>query len=719
MSGNLPVRLAALLVAWLFLMISHANVDASPKPASAMPQTDREISTLSPDEWGRWGIDLNMIDDAVAPGDDFYEYVNGRWLSTFELPGNSNRYGAGSVAAEKARQQVQFIIADLTSAAAPPDSNTGKIARFYKAFNDRTAITERGLEPSREYLDEIDRITNRQDLARAFARPYYASPFDTGVFVDWRNPKENITFTSIGGLALPTRDHYLQSDKLHRDLRADYLRLLTYLLEVTGHDAAEEAALAVLQLETAMAQADWAPVLERNPDLTYNKLSWSEFREMMGDFPVDDYAEAAGLQGATAILVTEIPPTAEELKGLDLKPDQLANLRLGFPALSTVIQETEIATWKAYLTAHFMIDYAAVLPREVEANVFDFFGKQLRGQQAERPRETRAAIAVSRAFSDAIGEVYVERHFSKEQKRAATEMAQTIAAAMGDSLRAAKWMGDDTRAEALRKLEGLNMKIGYPDAFKDYSDLQISDDALANAIAVKKFEWAETTNRLGQPVDRGIWFYPAQRVGGYYATAFNEIVFPAAILQAPFFNPSADPAVNYGSIGGIIGHEITHAFDDEGARYDANGVLRNWWSEEYLEAFREARSRLVTQFDGYCPLDDGQTCVNGSLTLGENLADLGGVALAYRAYRASLNGKEPPVLDGFTGDQRFFMAWAQVYRFKVRDEVTRRELANDPHSPAQYRVNGIVRNLDAWYKAFNVGKGHELYLPPEDRVQLW
>ncbi|MEM9495410.1 MAG: M13 family metallopeptidase [Pseudomonadota bacterium] len=680
---------------------------------------DRRIETLSPDEWGAWGIDLATFDQTVSPGDDFYEHVNGAWLASFELPASRSRYGAGSIAAERARSQVRFIIEDLAASPPPEETAGGKVARFYNAYLDTKSIERNSMDSLSPYLFEIRSIGDARDLVQAFAKPYFSSPFDTGVFIDWRAPDRYIPFTSIGGFGLPSRDQYLSTDETAAQLRRQYGDLLTRLL--TSVEFGDPAALAqsVLALETAMAKADWAPALERDPDLTYNKLTIAEFQTMTGAFPAASYMLSAGLGEAEAILVTEVPPSQEKISGRQFSLDEKENLSLGYPAVAKIVMETDLDVWRAYLAAHFIIDNADVLPKEIEDAVFTFYGKALRGQTKQRPRAVRAARAVGDVLGDAIGAIYVQRHFPPENRQAVQEMVANIKAALRESLEEAQWMSSATRAEALAKFETLDAKIGYPETFKDYSALDVFDDALANAVAAKRFEWRLTTRRLGRAVDRSEWFYPPYRVGGYYATSFNEIVFPAAILQPPFFNETADPAVNYGSIGGIIGHELTHAFDDEGARYDGSGVLRNWWTDEDLKKFRLLGARLVEQFGAYCPLDEGKTCVNGELTLGENMADLGGVALAYRAYRRSLGGADAPVIDGYTGDQRFFMAWAQIYRFKVREEAVRVQMASDPHSPARYRVNGVVRNIDAWYDAFDVDESHALYLPPEERVRPW
>ena len=360
-----------------------------------------------------------------------------------------------------------------------------------------------------------------------------------------------------------------------------------------------------------------------------------------------------------------------------------------------------------------------MLPSGVDQAVFAFYGTALRGQAEQRPRWKRGVRATQGALGEVIGEVYVERHFPPEAKAEMQELVENLRAAMAANLNDLDWMGDTTKEKAHEKLGTFNPKIGYPNEFESYEGMVVGDSALDNAMAEARWGFEDNMGDLGQPVDRDRWFMPPQQVNAYYNPAFNEIVFPAAILEPPFFGLSADPAVNYGAIGGVIGHEMGHGFDDQGSKYDAHGVLADWWTEEDKAAFRELTGALVEQYDAYCPFDEGETCVNGQLTLGENIGDLGGLSLAYRAYKLSLKGEEDEVIDGLTGDQRFFMSWAQVWRARYREEATRQQMITDPHSPPIYRVNGIVRNMDAWYAAFDVQKGEALYLPPEERIVIW
>ncbi|MEL6258140.1 MAG: M13 family metallopeptidase [Pseudomonadota bacterium] len=679
----------------------------------------REVVTTSPDVWGEWGVDLASVKADAHAGDDFFMHVNGAWFDTFEIPADRTRYGAFDLLREKSEQQTRFIIEDLAAEKPPVGTPAGKVAAFYNAFLDTDAINSAGLAPAKSYLDKISSISDRAGLAVVFAKPGYQSPFNAFVFADSKNPNSNILQTSIGGLGLPDRDYYLNDDEKSVEQRGQYLELLTFMLNEAGYDDPASTAADVMALETAIANAHWDRALSRNPDLRYNKLSMADMEALAGDFPVDVMLATLGLGDVDEMLAAQIPPTDDELAAAGLDAAAAAKLGGGFAEVFRLANEESLDTWKAYLTAHFLIDHASVLPAEVDEAVFAFYGTALRGQPEQRERWKRGVSAVEGTLGEAIGAEFVARHFPAENKAAMDELVANLRTAMAANLEDLGWMSDETRPLAFDKLDKFAPKIGFPDEFETYEELEISDDPLSNAVAASAFAWTDSLKRLGQPVDKTEWFMTPQTVNAYYNPTFNEIVFPAAILQPPFFNISADPAVNYGAIGGVIGHEMGHGFDDQGSKFDGDGVLRNWWSDSDLEAFRELGGALAGQYDGFCPLDDGETCINGRLSLGENIGDLGGLSLAYRAYQLSLDGEEAPVLNGLTGDQRFFMAWAQVWRSKMRDEALRTQLRTGPHSPPYFRVNGIVRNMDAWYDAFGVTEEHALYLPPEERIKIW
>jgi len=442
--------------------------------------------------------------------------------------------------------------------------------------------------------------------------------------------------------------------------------------------------------------------------------------ELGAGFPVAAMLEGLGLAGETDFVVRQLTPSAERIAEEGLSAEDAAKIDGGgVPGIFAVMQTAPMAQWQAYLTAQYLVAHASVLPSRIDEAVFEFNGRALTGAQEQQPRWRRAVAAVEGALGEGVGQVYAARYFPPEKKSAMDDLVDNLRIAMAANLDDLDWMGEATKAEAREKLEKFTPKIGYPERFKTYDLVVAGDDPLANAKSANASAWQESIARLGQPIDRTEWFMLPQTVNAYYSPNRNEIVFPAGILQPPFFNLSADPAVNYGGIGGVIGHEIGHGFDDQGSRSDGDGVLRNWWTPEDEANFRALTDALVGQYNQFCPLDDGATCVNGRLALGENIGDLGGLSMAYRAYRLSLNGEEPPVIDGLTGDQRFFLGWAQIWRSAYREEALRRQLMQGPHSPPEFRVNGIVRNFDEWYEAFDIGPDHALYLPPEERIRIW
>lgn len=700
--------------------VKTAEVTAPPVAnADGKFETAEGLLLSAPDYWGSWGVDLSVQNAAVKPGDDFYAWTNGKWLDSFVIPADRSRYGSFDLLAEKSEQRVRKIIDDLAAAKPETDTSEGKIAAYFNAYMDTDAIEAAGLTPAQPYLDKINAIQSTEDLAVLFGTPGFSSPIGGFVFADDKDPETNIFQMGISGLGLPDRDYYLKTDDKSVELRAKYLDLLTFLLGKAGYEDAAGEAQKVLDLETEIAKADWDRALSRNPEITYNKVSKADFVAMAGDFPVMRALDTIGVGGSEYFLVSEVPPTQEELDAAGISAEDATKLGGGFPAVFEIAESTPLDTWKAYLTAHYLSDFSSVLPKDIDDATFAFYGTTLRGQPEQRERWKRAVSATQGTLGEAIGKVFVERYFPPENKAAMDDLVKNLRKAMAANLEDLGWMSDATKVKAEEKLNAFTPKIGYPDKFETYDTLVVGDNALDNVIASQTWAQEDNISDLGQPVDRSKWFMTPQTINAYYNPAFNEIVFPAAILQPPFFNISADPAVNYGAIGGVIGHEMGHGFDDQGAKYDGDGVLKDWWTKEDLAAFRKLGDALAAQYSAYCPLDDGETCVNGRLTLGENIGDLGGLSLAYRAYKMSLNGKEAPVIDGLTGDQRFFMSWAQVWRAKYRDEATRQQMATDPHSPPNYRVNGIVRNLDEWYAAFDVQPDDALYLSPEERVRIW
>ncbi|MFT4057603.1 MAG: M13-type metalloendopeptidase [Novosphingobium sp.] len=712
-AGKALLASAALSVLAFTVPVSAQDAAPAAKPALA-PSAD----------WGKFGVQTQWIDTSAKPGDDFDAYVNGVWNKTAELPADRTRWGSFIELSDLSENRVHGILDDLLAANPAPGSDAARIAAAWKAFMDVDAINKAGLAPARPYLDRIMAAKTPADIATLFGAPGYVSPISLYVGADDKQSDIYALNANIGGMGLPDRDYYLKTDARSVTLRDKYKAYLTFVLGKAGYADPAAAATAVLALETQIARADWDRAAARNPDLTYNKVPVAEFEAMGSPGVVKAFLTAVGAEKASYVLIGEMPPTAEEFKKAGIDPAKTGTqFGPGMPAVVKLIESTPVAIWQAYLAVHFLSSNAAILPSDIDAATFDFYGKTLSGQPEQRPRWKRGIDAVEGMAGELVGKLYAAKYFPPAQKAAMADLVANLRKAMAANLKDLKWMSPVTRVKAEEKLDAFTPKIGQPDVFKTYEGLTFSaTDPLGNSMAAGKWQTAFDMNRIGGPVDRTEWGMLPETVNAYYNPAMNEIVFPAAILQPPFFNLSADPAVNYGGIGAVIGHEMSHGFDDQGAKYDGTGNLRDWWTPQDLAAFQKLQAALAAQYDAFCPFDDGKdgkACVNGKLTMGENIGDLGGLSLAYRAYKLSLNGKEAPVIDGVTGDQRFFMGWAQVWRSKVREAQARQFLVTDPHSPPQYRVNGIVRNFDEWYKAFGVKPGDKLYLAPKDRVRIW
>ncbi len=709
----------------------EATQTAAPSDSASTEaaKDERVVETTSRDDWGEFGLDLYSMDADVHPGDDFFRHVNGTWYDEFEMPADRTRYGAFSLLREKSEQRVKFIIDDLSAEKPDPATLEGKVAAYYNAYIDTDAIEAAGLAPLQSHMDQIAAIESTEDLARVFATVGFSGPIAGWVDVDSKDTENYIFYVTQAGLGLPDRDMYLTDEGKNVETREGYLTYLTFLLEQAGYEDAADAAARVMALETEIAKAHWDRTVGRNRNLTYNKLSKDELLALGGDFPLAVLLDQIGIGDQESFVVRQVTPDADEIAELGLTEEQVEKISGGgIAGILGVMNTASIEDWQAYLTAHLLSDFASVLPKAIDDASFEFYAKQLRGQEEQRPRWKRAVQAVEGSLGEAVGKVYAERYFPTENKAAMDDLVANLRLAMADNLNEIDWMGDETKVQARDKLSKFTPKIGYTEKFETYDGLNVGDSAFENSIAANTWAFEDMISQLGQPIDKTEWFMLPQTVNAYYSPNRNEIVFPAAILQPPFFNLDADPAVNYGAIGGVIGHEIGHGFDDQGSKSDGDGVLRDWWTPDDKAAFVARTDALVGQYDGFCPLDDGETCVNGRLGLGENTGDLGGLSMAYKAYKMSLdtNGdgeisadEEAPVLGGYTGDQRFFMAWAQAWRNKYREEALRQQLIRGPHSPPYYRVNGIVRNFDEWYEAFNVGPDHELYLPPEERIRIW
>lgn len=683
-------------------------------------QAASEPTAAATEDWGVFGIQTQWMEASVKPGDDFNAYVNGKWIATKEIPADRSRYGAFTEVDELSEQRLKGILDELAAANPAPGTAEARIAAAYKAFTDTEAIERAGLAPVRPYLQRIRALRDHDQLVALFAAPVFASPLSGYVDAD---PKQSDRYAlEIGqsGLGLPDRDYYLQDTSRFIEIRGKYVELLAFLLGQAGYADPKSAAASVLALETGMARAMWDRAVSRNRDLTYNKLSPAEVQALPNGRLLSRFVEDLGARELSQVLVAQMPPTAEELAKAKIDAATAAKLGGGVPDTLRLIAETPLATWQAWMAARFLSDHASTLPRAIDEANFAFYGTVLNGQPKQRDRWTRGIDAVEGQVGELLGRIYAERYYPPRAKAEMDTLVGNLRKAMAANLAELKWMSPPTRAEALKKLDQFTPKIGAPEKFKTYEGLRITpDDPLANSIAAGDWAWNYDVGKLARAVDRTEWYMLPQTVNAYYNWNFNEIVFPAAILQPPFFNVSADDAVNYGAIGAVIGHEIGHGFDDQGSKSDGAGNMRDWWTAADKARFEALQAKLGAQYAKFCPFDAGKTCINPELTMGENIGDLGGLSLAYRAYRMSLNGQEAPVIGGFTGDQRFFMGWAQVWRNKAREAAARQLLVVDPHSPPEVRINGIVRNFDAWYTAFGVKPGDKLYLSPAQRVLIW
>ena len=689
-----------------------AQADAAPAaPAYVDPE---------PMAFPGWGFAPADLDAAAKPGDDFFAYVNGKWLQATEIPPQYASYGVGLNLQLGAERQVREIINELAARDNPAGSLEQRIADTYESFLDTAAIDAAGLAPARPFLDRIAGAADNAALLALMGEPGYPSVIDAGTSIDRTDPTRNTFFVSTGGLGLPDRDNYLIDNPRNLEMRAKYKELLAFMLGKAGQADPAAAAERVYALEAQFAALGWDRALSRDPQITTNRMTAGELAAMAGDLPLARWLDSGGLRADDSVTAIEVPPTAEEIAAVGLTPEQLAKLGGGLPAMFELLQTVPTADLKAWMTAHFMTAYAPYLPSEVDNANFAFYGQYLQGRRIQRQRWQRALAVTEGALGEGIGKVYVERHFPASSKAAMQALVANLRTAMAANLADLPWMTPATRAAARQKLDAFTVKIGYPDKFETYDGMVVQPgQALANAVAASRWATEDGLRELREPVDKTKWLLTPQTVNAYYMPPANEIVFPAAILQPPFFNPDADPAVNYGAIGAVIGHEIGHGFDDKGSQYDGTGKLQNWWSDADREAFDALGDRLAAQYDAVCPFDEGKTCHNGRLTLGENMGDLGGLSMAYQAYKLSLGGRPAPVIDGLTGDQRFFIAYAQAWRKKSREEADRQQLESDPHSLSPARVNAVVRNFDPWYEAFGVKPGDALYLPPEERVHIW
>lgn len=648
---------------------------------------------------GEWGFDTTGMDLTVKPGDNFFLYANGNWLKRTEIPADQSVYGAFNALRDESDKRVRLIVEDLAKKQWPAGTDEQKIADYYNSYLDVAAIEKAGTTALDADLARIDAAKTYEDVARLMGEPglNIRGPVGYGVGLDQKNPDRYLVAVSQSGLGLPDRDLYLKDDARSKKLRTAYIGYIGQMLSLDGDaDAAAKAGL-IFDFETQIANLQWDRVKNRNRDLTYNLKSFAELEALAPGFPWKAAMQATGLKDVKEVNVVQ--------------PDAVA-------ALAKLFSETPIDTLKAYMKFHQISGSAAVLPARFDQANFAFYGKLLSGQPEQRQRWQRGVASLAGALGESVGKIYVAKYFPPEYKAQMQELVKNLRTAYGNRIQKLTWMSAETKKEALGKLKAFRPKIGFPDEWRDYSALTIkAGDAYGNAKAADIFDVQRDIKRINDKTDRGEWGMTPQTVNAYYNPVFNEIVFPAAILQPPFFDPFADPAVNYGGIGGVIGHEMGHGFDDQGAKSDAKGVLRSWWKTEDEAAFKKLTASLSDRYSSYQPLPGLN--LNGKLSLGEDIGDNGGLSVAYEAYKLSLKGKPAPVINGFTGDQRFFLGWAQVWRTKYREERLRLQIQTDPHSPGEFRVRGVVPNVDAWYKAFNVQPTDKAYLTPEQRVKIW
>lgn len=684
-----------------------------------MTEAETERPTMS---FGDWGFDTEYLSSDIDPGDDFFAYANQKWIDANPLPDDKARFGAFDLLAEKSTYDVKAVIDELTSKpVAQLTSDEKRIADAYNAYLDTDAIEAAGLAPAQPYLEEIRGAETLTELVTLWGTAGYPSPVSGYVSVDAKEPTRYSVYFGSGGLGMPDREYYFDESEKGLAIRKAYQDYLTFLMTEAGYDDAASMAMKVYELEDGFARkVSWDRAVRRNRDLTYSALTPTELQNLSDTFPVAAFLVASGYDATDRFIIGDMPPSAERIAELELDEETVAKIGGGTPAMFDLLAETDMEVLRAWTVKNFLSSNASVLPKRFDEANFAFFGTALRGVPQQRDRWKRAIDSTEGMLGELLGASYVERYFPPESKSAMDELVANLRVALAESLAEIDWMGEETKVQAMAKLDSFDPKIGYRDNLETYEGLAIdSGNPLANNMASAQWSMQDNLSKLGQPIDRTEWFMLPQTVNAYYNSTKNEIVFPAGILQQPFFGKDADLAVNYGAIGGVIGHEIGHGFDDQGSKSDASGALRNWWTDQDRANFDELGDRLVAQYNEFCPLDDGETCVNGRLALGENIGDLGGLSMAYRAYKLATEGKDVPVIDGLTGDQRFFLAWAQVWRSAYREDALRSQIRNGPHSPAMYRTNGIVRNFDEWYEAFNVTPEDDLYLPPEQRIRIW
>ena len=648
------------------------------------------------------GIDTAGMDQSVRPGEDFFSYMNGTWVAETEIPADKARYGTFDVLRDESQEAVKAIIEESATGDFAKGSDEQKVGDLYRSFMDTETRDARGSDPLQPTLDRIAAIADHDDLAEYFAEAgiqNLGAPFAFGQLEDFKDPTRYVIGVFQSGLGLPDREYYLKDDDKSAEIRAKYVEHVEKMFDLAGLEDGASAAKTIMALESRLAEQHMTKEQRRNWTENYNMVAVGDLPALMPSFNWDGFLDASGIASL-------------EVDGIVVFSTDYIK------ALDGIVKDTDLDTWKTYLSWNALNNKASQLTTALDEQNFDFYSRTLSGTEEQRAMWRRGVASVNGMLGEVVGKVYVKRHFPPEAKERMLALVGNLVSAYEKSIKELEWMSDETKLEALDKLSKFTPKIGYPDEWRDYSALDVeADDYYGNISRAIDAEYRRQIDRHNGPVDRTEWGMTPQTVNAYYNPPLNEIVFPAAILQPPFFNLDADDAVNYGGIGAVIGHEIGHGFDDSGSTFDGDGVMRDWWTEDDKAAFEERTGKLVEQYDAFAPFDDLN--VNGEFTLGENIGDLGGISIGLLAYQMSLNGEESPVIDGFSGAQRVFLGFAQVWRGKYREEALRQQIATDPHSPAVYRANGSVRNVPEFYEVFEIGEDDALYLAPEDRVKIW
>ncbi|WP_342248877.1 M13 family metallopeptidase [Sphingomonas sp. OTU376] len=673
---------------WVRLAAGVALVAVSPAIAQTAKPAPR---------YGSFGVDLSAQKPSVKPGDDFWSFANGGWNDRTEIAADRASAGFGTQLSIEAEANVRAILDDMAKNPSAYGASGKQVGDFYASWMDEAAIEKAGTAPLKPYLATIAGVKDLDALQVLFATTGYASPVELGIIPDLADPTHYTAVTGQGGLGMP-RDYYLLEGAKYDAFRTAYRAYVQKIQELAGIPDAAAKADAIIALETAMAKVQWSPAESRDIAKLNDPQTLAGLKAKAPDFNWALMLKTAGLESSPSVLMTQ---------------------NTAVTALGKLMTATPLATWKDYVAYRFVSDHAQFLPKVFDDTRFGFYSQTLSGVKVQRERWKRGIQLVNGALGEAVGAIYVAKYFPPAAEKQMAELIENLRGAYKDRITASTWMDDATKQKALAKLAAFEPRIGHPDKYIDYSSFKVvRGDLLGNAMRSGEFQHQLELSRFGKPVDRTLWDMTPQTVNAYYNPLSNQITFPAAILQPPFFDPNADPAVNYGAIGAIIGHEMGHGFDDQGSQFGPTGKFENWWTDSAKKAFGERTAALVAQYDGYEAVPG--TKIQGKLTLGENIGDLGGVEAAYGAFQKyqAEHGKAP-VIGGLTGDQRFFLSYAQAWQTKLREDTARQYALIDPHSPAKFRVNGIVRNVDAWYKAFNIQPGDALYLAPEQRVHIW